>query len=237
MAHYPQQNQKGKTHGKLAFKGRWSDPKSGRQQGVSLVVNRGSQRSTGSSEENRGLGALAARSGLRALRASGVKEWEKGHEAVLSFKSFVKRIHSKGKKTTEEKDSYFRSDFILWVLSDEVFTGFLSIKRGGLALTRRQMDMKMPSFGVPFGGAFSALGGGLQGFEAPMSRAEAKKILNITSVAPNKEMVREAHRRPGFDGFRCWVCWVFWGCLSAFGMALGRVWALGWIGFSGGGCR
>eukprot|EP00438_Fugacium_kawagutii_P019188 Skav219377 [mRNA] locus=scaffold76:692716:705432:- [translate_table: standard] len=69
-----------------------------------------------------GLGALAARGGLRALRASGVK-----------------------------------------------------------------MNFNMPSF--------SGMTGGLQGFEAPMTRAEAKKILNIGSVAPSKDTVREAHRR------------------------------------------
>ncbi|CAK8988383.1 unnamed protein product [Durusdinium trenchii] len=48
------------------------------------------------------------------------------------------------------------------------------------------MNFNMPSF---------SMGSGLQGFEAPMSRAEAKKILNIGSVAPSKDVVREAHRR------------------------------------------
>ena len=69
----------------------------------------------------------------------------------------------------------------------------------------------MPSFG---GLGFSS---GMQGFETPMTRAEAasgqhlgrvsvrifsdpgrqaRQILNLSSMAPNKEAVREAHRRP-----------------------------------------
>ncbi|CAE7708354.1 pam18 [Symbiodinium pilosum] len=72
-----------------------------------------------------GLGALAARQGLRAARASGVK-----------------------------------------------------------------VNFNMPAFG-----GFGAFGSGLQGFETPMTRAEARQILNLSSMAPNKEAVREAHRR------------------------------------------
>ncbi|CAE7727836.1 SAG39 [Symbiodinium sp. CCMP2592] len=72
-----------------------------------------------------GLGALAARQGLRAVRASGVK-----------------------------------------------------------------VNFNMPAFG-----GFGAFSSGMQGFEAPMTRAEARQILNLSSMAPNKEAVREAHRR------------------------------------------
>mmetsp|Transcript_43278 Transcript_43278/g.68537 ORF Transcript_43278/g.68537 Transcript_43278/m.68537 type:complete len:144 (+) Transcript_43278:50-481(+) len=62
--------------------------------------------------------------------------------------------------------------------------------RGGLRALRAS-GVKM-NFNLP---SFSGMAGGLQGFESPMSRAEAKKILNIGSVAPSKDTVREAHRR------------------------------------------
>ncbi|CAE7222802.1 pam18 [Symbiodinium natans] len=52
-----------------------------------------------------------------------------------------------------------------------------------------KVNLSMPSFG---GLGFSS---GMQGFETPMTRAEARQILNLSSMAPNKEAVREAHRR------------------------------------------
>ena len=66
----------------------------------------------------------------------------------------------------------------------------------------------MPAFG-----GFGAFSSGMQGFEAPMTRAEApptqkalaegflsglpqaRQILNLSSMAPSKDAVREAHRR------------------------------------------
>eukprot|EP00929_Paragymnodinium_shiwhaense_P010205 TRINITY_DN11473_c0_g1_i2.p2 TRINITY_DN11473_c0_g1~~TRINITY_DN11473_c0_g1_i2.p2 ORF type:complete len:120 (-),score=43.58 TRINITY_DN11473_c0_g1_i2:341-700(-) len=35
----------------------------------------------------------------------------------------------------------------------------------------------------------------LKGFESPMSRGEAKKILNISSMSPGKDAIREQHRK------------------------------------------
>eukprot|EP00928_Gymnodinium_smaydae_P091910 TRINITY_DN75673_c0_g1_i1.p3 TRINITY_DN75673_c0_g1~~TRINITY_DN75673_c0_g1_i1.p3 ORF type:complete len:133 (+),score=32.62 TRINITY_DN75673_c0_g1_i1:56-400(+) len=35
----------------------------------------------------------------------------------------------------------------------------------------------------------------LSGFEAPMSRSEARSILNVRQAAPSKEAIRDAHRR------------------------------------------
>ncbi|CAE8671673.1 unnamed protein product, partial [Polarella glacialis] len=73
--------------------------------------------------------------------------------------------------------------------------GALAARQGVRAF--RKSGVKMPSVSMPsFGGGFGGLrGDSLQGFEAPMTRAEAKNILNISSMTPSKDSIREAHRR------------------------------------------
>lgn len=46
---------------------------------------------------------------------------------------------------------------------------------------------------------FGAFGGlrrdSLHGFESPMTRSEARQILNVREVNPSKDSIRESHRR------------------------------------------
>mmetsp|Transcript_41806 Transcript_41806/g.73499 ORF Transcript_41806/g.73499 Transcript_41806/m.73499 type:complete len:115 (-) Transcript_41806:49-393(-) len=46
-------------------------------------------------------------------------------------------------------------------------------------------NLKMPTFSRET----------MSGFESPMSRKEASKILNVGQVSPSKDSIREAHRR------------------------------------------
>ena len=67
--------------------------------------------------------------------------------------------------------------------------------RQGLRAAQRS-GVKMPEMGMPkFGGFSFARGASLQGFESPMTRAEARQILNCAGMNPSKDAIREAHRK------------------------------------------
>merc|ERR1712008_176527 len=71
--------------------------------------------------------------------------------------------------------------------------GALVARQGVRAYKRHGAQLKMPSFVT---GAFKeASNRKLQGFEAPMTRAEAKLILNLREMNPAKDSIREAHRK------------------------------------------
>mmetsp|Transcript_149422 Transcript_149422/g.416465 ORF Transcript_149422/g.416465 Transcript_149422/m.416465 type:complete len:115 (-) Transcript_149422:129-473(-) len=71
--------------------------------------------------------------------------------------------------------------------------GALATRQGLRALRRSGVKVELPSFN--FGG-FSALRReSLQGFESPMTRVEARNILNIRELNPTKDTIRESHRR------------------------------------------
>mmetsp|Transcript_33434 Transcript_33434/g.95139 ORF Transcript_33434/g.95139 Transcript_33434/m.95139 type:complete len:116 (+) Transcript_33434:63-410(+) len=72
--------------------------------------------------------------------------------------------------------------------------GALAARAGMRAAQRSGVKMEMPS--MPGLGAFEGLRKEtLQGFETPMTRAEAKQILNLRESNPAKDSIREAHRK------------------------------------------
>eukprot|EP00401_Gymnodinium_catenatum_P013333 CAMPEP_0117473598 /NCGR_PEP_ID=MMETSP0784-20121206/8852_1 /TAXON_ID=39447 /ORGANISM="" /LENGTH=112 /DNA_ID=CAMNT_0005267799 /DNA_START=57 /DNA_END=395 /DNA_ORIENTATION=- len=62
------------------------------------------------------------------------------------------------------------------------------------ALHRSGVKLEIPQMPA-FGGFASFRGDSLKGFEAPMTRAEARSILNVREMNPAKDSIREAHRR------------------------------------------
>ncbi|CAK0869216.1 unnamed protein product [Prorocentrum cordatum] len=72
--------------------------------------------------------------------------------------------------------------------------GALAARQGMRAAQRS--GLKAPEVSMPkFGGFSFARGSANQGFESPMTRAEAKQILNCSGMNPTKDdAIREAHR-------------------------------------------
>uniref|UniRef100_A0A7S1EVK9 J domain-containing protein n=1 Tax=Noctiluca scintillans TaxID=2966 RepID=A0A7S1EVK9_NOCSC len=67
--------------------------------------------------------------------------------------------------------------------------GLRALHRSGVKVQMPAMPaMNMPSFG-------GIRNKGLTGFESPMTRNEAREILNINAMNPSKDAIREAHRR------------------------------------------
>mmetsp|Transcript_122248 Transcript_122248/g.317731 ORF Transcript_122248/g.317731 Transcript_122248/m.317731 type:complete len:116 (+) Transcript_122248:149-496(+) len=67
--------------------------------------------------------------------------------------------------------------------------------RSGLRAFQRS-GAKMPGVPPVFKDAFGGLRKeSLAGFESPMTRAEAKQILNLREMNPAKDSIREAHRK------------------------------------------
>mmetsp|Transcript_33061 Transcript_33061/g.76572 ORF Transcript_33061/g.76572 Transcript_33061/m.76572 type:complete len:125 (-) Transcript_33061:317-691(-) len=81
--------------------------------------------------------------------------------------------------------------------------GALAVRSGMRAA--QQSGVQMPGMpGMPalppglratLSGLWKSGGNALQGFESPMTRAEAKLILNLKESNPAKDSIREAHRK------------------------------------------
>mmetsp|Transcript_15424 Transcript_15424/g.46265 ORF Transcript_15424/g.46265 Transcript_15424/m.46265 type:complete len:119 (-) Transcript_15424:71-427(-) len=86
----------------------------------------------------------------------------------------------------------------MWpIIVGGVGLGALAVRSGLRHATKAGYKMpEMPKVAMPAMGGFGAMGGrGLNGFESPMTRAEAKQILNLTESNPHKDSVREVHRK------------------------------------------
>merc|ERR1712107_933886 len=72
--------------------------------------------------------------------------------------------------------------------------GALAARSGLRALNRAGVKVTMPNINMPsFGGGFQR--NTLKGFETPMTRAEARHILNLAERNPGKDVIKETHRR------------------------------------------
>uniref|UniRef100_A0A7S2CQ74 J domain-containing protein n=1 Tax=Alexandrium andersonii TaxID=327968 RepID=A0A7S2CQ74_9DINO len=69
--------------------------------------------------------------------------------------------------------------------------GALGARQGFRALQRSGVKVEMPKFG----GFGSFRRESMQGFESPMTRVEARSILNLRELNPSKDTIRESHRR------------------------------------------
>mmetsp|Transcript_69775 Transcript_69775/g.204224 ORF Transcript_69775/g.204224 Transcript_69775/m.204224 type:complete len:118 (+) Transcript_69775:106-459(+) len=74
--------------------------------------------------------------------------------------------------------------------------GALAARQGLRALQRSGVKVELPAFKFGgLGGLGSLRRDSLQGFESPMTRVEARNILNLRELNPAKDSIREAHRR------------------------------------------
>uniref|UniRef100_A0A7S4RQQ8 J domain-containing protein n=1 Tax=Alexandrium monilatum TaxID=311494 RepID=A0A7S4RQQ8_9DINO len=71
--------------------------------------------------------------------------------------------------------------------------GALATRQGLRVLQRSGVKMELPAF--KFGGLGSLRRESLQGFESPMTRIEARNILNLRELNPTKDTIRESHRK------------------------------------------
>ncbi|CAE7934895.1 CTSS [Symbiodinium necroappetens] len=96
-------------------------------------------------------------------------------------------------RASKVSDAVPSQAFSMWpLLLGGLGLGALAARQGLRAV--RASGVKV-NFNMPAFGGFGAFSSGMQGFEAPMTRAEARQILNLSSMAPSKDAVREAHRR------------------------------------------
>ena len=72
--------------------------------------------------------------------------------------------------------------------------GALAARQGLRAVQRSGVKMEVPSAFKDALGSFKNKDA-IQGFESPMTRPEAKKILNMKEMNPSKDSIREAHRK------------------------------------------
>eukprot|EP00439_Symbiodinium_sp_Y106_P036742 s451_g4.t1 len=131
---------------------------------------------------------LPPRVGLLQLTS----QWHAPEECEKAA-TVCRRYGTSKSRASKVSDAVPSQAFSMWpLLLGGIGLGALAARQGLRAV--RASGVKV-NFNMPAFGGFGAFSSGMQGFEAPMTRAEARQILNLSSMAPNKEAVREAHRR------------------------------------------